>query len=432
MLENQKKILVIGAGPKAIALAIKTKVLKQVEIKTPDIYIFEQNEVAANWSGNYGYTNGDMPLGTSPEKDLGFPYNTELFSDEINHKINHAMQAYSWASFLIENKTYSDWVDRDKPAPLHKQWAEYLQWALNKLKNSVNLKIAQVTQIKLKQQQWQVHTKNKQSRIENFIFDSIILTGPGEQNYPIPVPVHENILNTQSFWLNTQKFNLLKNKRIGIIGSGENAASIALALSKNTGLSIDIISRHNALYTRGESYFENRVYSDANKTHWHQLSIEQKKEFIKRTDIGVFSQKSLEILNSLHQINLVMAVVSCVKLTNQQFLLKSKQHHPDNFDQAYDYIIFATGSSPVTMLTKLLGAEQTQKIIKLNSLQQDINSHLAVNYLPAPLHFPMLAGIAQGPGYANLSCLGKLSDSILSRYVQCTQYSCINTLAHAS
>ena len=29
----------------------------------------------------------------------------------------------------------------------------------------------------------------------------------------------------------------------------------------------------------------------------------------------------------------------------------------------------------------------------------------------------MLAGLAQGPGFPNLSCLGTLSDRILDRYV---------------
>jgi mycobactin lysine-N-oxygenase len=34
-----------------------------------------------------------------------------------------------------------------------------------------------------------------------------------------------------------------------------------------------------------------------------------------------------------------------------------------------------------------------------------------------PLHLPLVAGLAQGPGFPNLSCLGLLSDRILRRYV---------------
>jgi mycobactin lysine-N-oxygenase len=40
-----------------------------------------------------------------------------------------------------------------------------------------------------------------------------------------------------------------------------------------------------------------------------------------------------------------------------------------------------------------------------------------VSGLVPPLHLPVMAGLAQGPGFPNLSCLGLLSDRILRRYV---------------
>ena len=45
-----------------------------------------------------------------------------------------------------------------------------------------------------------------------------------------------------------------------------------------------------------------------------------------------------------------------------------------------------------------------------------------VHFLPVPradppLHLPVVAGLAQGPGFPNLSCLGLLSDRVLRRYV---------------
>jgi mycobactin lysine-N-oxygenase len=43
--------------------------------------------------------------------------------------------------------------------------------------------------------------------------------------------------------------------------------------------------------------------------------------------------------------------------------------------------------------------------------------NLAVAGLEPPLHLPVLAGLAQGPGFPNLSCLGLLSDRVLRRYV---------------
>jgi mycobactin lysine-N-oxygenase len=40
-----------------------------------------------------------------------------------------------------------------------------------------------------------------------------------------------------------------------------------------------------------------------------------------------------------------------------------------------------------------------------------------VSGLEPPLHLPVMAGLAQGPGFPNLSCLGLLSDRVLHRYV---------------
>ena len=46
-----------------------------------------------------------------------------------------------------------------------------------------------------------------------------------------------------------------------------------------------------------------------------------------------------------------------------------------------------------------------------------IDVDLSVSGLAPPLHLPVMAGLAQGPGFPNLSCLGLLSDRILRRYV---------------
>ena len=50
-------------------------------------------------------------------------------------------------------------------------------------------------------------------------------------------------------------------------------------------------------------------------------------------------------------------------------------------------------------------------------LERRIEVDLSVAGLGPPLHLPVVAGLAQGPGFPNLSCLGLLSDRILRRYV---------------
>ena len=50
-------------------------------------------------------------------------------------------------------------------------------------------------------------------------------------------------------------------------------------------------------------------------------------------------------------------------------------------------------------------------------LERRIEVDLSVAGLSPPLHLPQVAGLAQGPGFPNLTCLGLLSDRILRRYV---------------
>jgi mycobactin lysine-N-oxygenase len=52
-----------------------------------------------------------------------------------------------------------------------------------------------------------------------------------------------------------------------------------------------------------------------------------------------------------------------------------------------------------------------------DELERRIGIDLGVEGLLPRLHLPMLAGLAQGPGFPNLSCLGLLSDRVLRSYV---------------
>ena len=84
---KKKKLAVIGAGPKGIAVAVKAKVLAEFGFPVDEIVLIEKNEVGANWSGTHGYTNGEMKLGTSPEKDVVFPIETDVGDDLLNARI---------------------------------------------------------------------------------------------------------------------------------------------------------------------------------------------------------------------------------------------------------------------------------------------------------------------------------------------------------
>jgi mycobactin lysine-N-oxygenase len=91
-----------------------------------------------------------------------------------------------------------------------------------------------------------------------------------------------------------------------VIGNGETAGSIAAALLDvlPDGSTIELVSDHGVLYTRGESFTENRFYSDP-AVGWQQLAERHRREFLKRTDRGVFSVQVEEVLNRAEAVRTV-------------------------------------------------------------------------------------------------------------------------------
>jgi len=86
---------------------------------------------------------------------------------------------------------------------------------------------------------------------------------------------------------------------------------------------------------------------------------------------------------------------------------------------AYDLVVVAIGFQ-ARWFERLLGDQARLRLdgaLAGRELERQIQPDLSVAGLSPPLHLPAVAGLAQGPGFPNLSCLGLLSDRILRRYV---------------
>jgi mycobactin lysine-N-oxygenase len=118
-------LAVIGAGPKGIAIAAKARALSAVGLDAPEVVLVDRSAVAGNWSGRQGYTSGLLPLGTPPEKDIGFPYADSWGA--ASSAVIAAMGTFGWQRHLIARGVYADWVDRGRQRPTHRQWAAYLR-----------------------------------------------------------------------------------------------------------------------------------------------------------------------------------------------------------------------------------------------------------------------------------------------------------------
>ena len=102
---------------------------------------------------------------------------------------------------------------------------------------------------------------------------------------------------------------------------------------------------------------------------------------------------------------------------------------PDRERVAYDLVIVAPGFDG-HWFERLLGDEARKRLAAArdgDELERRIGVDLAVEGLEPPLHLPVLAGLAQGPGFPNLSCLGLLSDRVLRRYVPLSPAAALRT-----
>src|SRR6266568_7271582 len=132
--ESLPTLLVLGAGPKAVAIAAKRHILAKLGYPVPHLCIIDRQGVASNWSGLDGFTDGNQLLGTRPEKDIGFPYLSACWGDKARSlAVAKEMVHLSWQSYLIDQLRYSNWIDRGRTRPTHGEWSKYIQWVAEKV-----------------------------------------------------------------------------------------------------------------------------------------------------------------------------------------------------------------------------------------------------------------------------------------------------------
>ncbi len=418
-------LAVLGAGPKGIAIAAKRAALARTGWDVPDLLLIDRAGVAANWSGAAGYTDGRQRLSTAPEKDVGFPYAHTW--GEHSERVSHEMGRWSWQSYLLHHHDgFADWIDRGRPRPTHRQWSQYLRWVASRI--PVEPVIAEVDGIDLADGHWRLATRTPAGKRLDLDCDGLVLTGPGR---PVRLPGqpdgHPRILDGRTFWTSEDLLGRDGPVEVCVIGNGETAGSITTALLGvlPEGSTIELVSDHGVLYTRGESFTENRFYSDP-AVGWQQLAERHRREFLKRTDRGVFSVQVEDVLNWAEAVRTVAGRVVRLEPVEAKVIVEI-DYEQQRERIAFDSVVVAVGFDPLwfwhllgerarAALADAAGDGRAGRSPSRVSLERAIGHDLAVAGLHPRLHLPVLAGVAQGPGFPNLSCLGLLADRVLGAY----------------
>jgi mycobactin lysine-N-oxygenase len=404
-------LAVIGAGPKGIAIAAKARALSAVGLDAPRVVLVDRGAVAGNWSGRQGYTNGLLPLGTPPEKDVGFPYAASWGA--ASAEVTAAMAQFSWQRHLIERGVYADWVDRGRLRPTHRWWSAYLREVAERAEAEVV--DGEIGGLEVEGERWRL----KVEQGEDLWADGVVFTGAGPAiEVAGQPPEHPRVLDGRTYWLHERESRKQVAQSVCVIGSGETAASVVISVLNHAHKrsTVDVLTSRGVLYSRGESFDENRFYSDPGD--WPRLAESHRREFLERTDRGVFSLQAEATLNRSRGFRTLAGRAVAIEPGERQVVV-TIEYGDERERVAYDLVVVAIGFD-ARAFEALLGDEARARLAEAlagDELQRRIELDLSVAGMSPRLHLPVLAGLAQGPGFPNLSCLGLLSDRILRSYV---------------
>jgi len=408
-------LAVVGAGPKGIAIAAKARALAAAGLPAPRVVLIDRGEVAGNWSGRQGYTSGLLPLGTPPEKDVGYPYAASW--GEASAGVVAAMAEYSWQRHLIRHGAYGDWIDRGRMRPTHREWSAYLREVAEVARAEIVRDV--VTGLEISDgDRWEVTL----GAGDAIAADGVVITGAGPAvTVPGQPHDHPRVLDGRTYWLAAHELKRERALNLCVIGSGETAASVVidLLMRSHRHSTIDVLTTRGVLYSRGESYDENRFYSDPGD--WPRLAEAHRREFLARTDRGVFSLQAEATLNQARGLRTLAGRAAAIEARDDDVIV-TIAYGEERERVAYDAVVVAIGFDGRWFESLLAGdaSSRYQEATGRGGLERRIGLDLSVAAL-APLHLPVMAGLAQGPGFPNLSCLGLLSDRILRRYVALEQ-----------
>lgn len=429
---GKKKIAIVGAGAKAAAIVARAATLRGLGWpEVPELVVFEKDHVGSAWSGQSGFSSGFLTLCTPGEKDVGFPYDEAAVSPAL-------FARFSWSAYLVARKWMSEWVDRGRPHPDHRRWADYLQWVFYQARQATIH--ATVTRVTPDAGGWQV-TYNEGGASVTMQVDAVVLTGTGQSKSveaEADVPP-DRALNAETFWSALPQMSTLDGKIIIVVGDGGAAGTIVAWLADyyaERKVSIIAVNPMGTLFPRGDGYAERRWFSDP--SDWTTLGSNHRQALIERTEAGVVSLRNKHLIDTATSVAYRWGYATKVRWDGDEVEVEVKYGDKLMDPVRGHYVVSAIGFDGWSLLERVGGAA-AEALTDPNDrvLRSEVEARmtpaltLPPSYpagphipglspppgLPAGLHVPGLAGLAQGPGMGNLGCLGLMANRVLFPYV---------------
>jgi mycobactin lysine-N-oxygenase len=417
-------LIIVGAGAKAAGIATKVHIVNSLGLAQISIKVIEGTEVAASWKGRNGMTSGEEPLAVTPIKDVGFPYQSHIEFGEAGEAIDAALAQFTWQQYMISRRRYARWVDAGSPAVRHRDYGEYLAWVLSRASEGVEYLAARVTQVTLDEagERWLVEAEEDGGTTRH-LGRALVLTGPGiHRAFPHEPAVADRVFHCDSKREEFARIPEGERCDVAIVGGGESALSATMFLR---GLRPEC---RYTIYTpmlpmsRGESFLENRVFSNPDVVEWESLDQQTRRDFVKHSDRGVFDPPSLAAIAYDDRCRFVTGRVTDVGTAGAGEGVRLEYESPEGVvSSEHDFVANCTGFDLLAQLRTLFPARTREAIERSSGPLWDqpagsevpIGRNLELLGMRPLLQIPGLAGLSQGPGFANLGALGLLSNRIL-------------------
>jgi outer membrane protein assembly factor BamB len=420
-------LLIVGAGAKAAAIAAKVDALNGLGLADLTVTIVEKTEPAASWLGLNGMTSGEEPLAVPPIKDVGFPYRSSRQFPTVGDELDAALLPLTWQRHAIERGEYAPWVNSGAPPILHRDYGTYLGWVLARATEGVTTLRGRVVAVRLDaaRERWVIDVEGDDDGAPHQLAGrSLLLTGPGvHRAFPHDPAAEPRLLHCDSRRGEFARLPADREVDVAIVGGGESALSALMFLRALRPEARITVYTPMLPLSRGESFLENRVFADPDDVGWEALDTESRQDFIKHCDRGVFDATVISTLAGQERCSFELGrAVHLAAASEGEGVELALETAAGPAIAHHEYVVNCTGFDLLAQLRGLFAEpvraeleERTGPIWEREpGVELRFDRSLALEGLEPRLHIPGLAGLSQGPGFANLGSLGLLANRVLT------------------